>query len=99
MGPSAENLRELQGLYGFFAELFPWFNPRGDGGEEGQRPPEMNEEEIERRIAESGVPEEVIVQRTQRMMELQHGLMAGMGHGEGAGPGTGEEELGEEGEE
>ena len=95
----AENLRELQTLYGFFSELFPWFNPRGDGAAEGQRPPDMNEEEIERRIQESGVPEEVIVQRTQRMMELQHGLMAGMGHGEGAGPGTGEEELGEEGEE
>lgn len=94
MGPSAENLRELQTLYGFFAELFPWFNPRGDGAEEGQRPPEMNEEEIERRIQESGVPEEVIVQRTQRMMELQHGLMAGLGPDEVDGGDDGEEQEG-----
>ncbi|GAB7345536.1 hypothetical protein MBLNU457_3851t1 [Dothideomycetes sp. NU457] len=72
-GTPGENLRELQGLYGFFAELFPWFNPQG--GEDAERPPEMNEEEIERRIAESGVSEEMIVQRTQRMMELQHALI------------------------
>jgi len=72
-GTPGDNLRELQGLYGFFAELFPWFNPQG--GEEAERPPEMNEAEIERRIAESGVSEELIVQRTQRMMELQHALI------------------------
>jgi len=79
-GTPGDNLRELQGLYGFFAELFPWFNPQG--GEEAERPPEMNEAEIERRIAESGVSEELIVQRTQRMMELQHALI-GTVHEEG----------------
>ncbi|KAG9617611.1 DUF654-domain-containing protein, partial [Aureobasidium melanogenum] len=72
LGGAAESLRELQGLYRFFSELFPWFNPAGEGEER----PQLNEEEIERRIAESGVPEEVIVQRTQRLMELQQRLIS-----------------------
>ncbi|CAD0108636.1 unnamed protein product [Aureobasidium uvarum] len=42
---------------------------------EGEERPQPNEEEIERRIAESGVSEEVIVQRTQRLMELQQRLI------------------------
>lgn len=72
---AAENFRELQGLYGFFANLFPWFNPTGaptDGATEAQQP---TEEEIERRIQASGLNEETIVQRTQRMMELQASLL------------------------
>jgi hypothetical protein len=72
---AAENFRELQGLYGFFANLFPWFNPTGaptDGAAEAQQP---SEEEIERRIQASGLNEETIVQRTQRMMELQASLL------------------------
>ncbi|KAI5275065.1 DUF654-domain-containing protein [Aureobasidium subglaciale] len=72
LGGAAESLRELQGLYRFFSELFPWFNPTGEGEER----PQPNEEEIERRIAESGVSEEVIVQRTQRLMELQQRLIS-----------------------
>ncbi|KAH0208694.1 DUF654-domain-containing protein, partial [Aureobasidium melanogenum] len=72
LGGAAESLRELQGLYRFFSELFPWFNPTGEGEER----PQPNEEEIERRIAESGVPEELIVQRTQRLMELQQRLIS-----------------------
>jgi hypothetical protein len=77
LGGAAESLRELQGLYRFFSELFPWFNPSGEGEER----PQPSEEEIERRIAESGVSEEVIVQRTQRLMELQQRLVA-VGEGE-----------------
>jgi hypothetical protein len=72
---AAENFRELQGLYGFFANLFPWFNPTGaptDGAADAQQP---TEEEIERRIQASGLNEETIVQRTQRMMELQASLL------------------------
>ena len=72
MGGAAESLRELQGLYRFFSELFPWFNPTGEGEER----PQPSEEEIERRIAESGVSEEVIVQRTQRLMDLQQRLIS-----------------------
>lgn len=76
LGNAAENLRELQGLYGFFANLFPWFNPAGtDGAAETQQQP--SEEEIERRIQESGLDEETIVGRTQRMMELQRSLLGG----------------------
>ncbi|KAK5115015.1 hypothetical protein LTR85_010053 [Meristemomyces frigidus] len=91
----ADNLRELQGLYGFFNNLFPWFNPTannedgpgGDGGEvaatDGRNAGDAGErnnvrpspEEIERRIGASGVSAEVIVERTQRMMELQQRLM------------------------
>lgn len=81
LGGAAESLRELQGLYRFFSELFPWFNPTGEG--EGERP-QPTEEEIERRIAESGVSEEVIVQRTQRLMDLQQRLIS-LGEPEAAG--------------
>ncbi|KAF1344070.1 transcriptional repressor TCF25-domain-containing protein [Delphinella strobiligena] len=73
LGSAAENLRELQSLYRFFAELFPWFNPNG---EHNEARPQPTEDEIERRIQESGVSEELVVQRTQRLMELQTSLMA-----------------------
>ncbi|KAK6436462.1 hypothetical protein LTR95_007344 [Oleoguttula sp. CCFEE 5521] len=68
---ATSNLRELQGLYTFFADLFPWFNPSGAEG----ATPQPSEEEIERRIQASGVSEDVIVERTQRMMELQRQLI------------------------
>jgi hypothetical protein len=73
----ADNLRELHGLYGFFSNLFPWFNSNGaleprDGAEPGDGEP--TPEEVERRIRESGVDEELIVQRTARMVQLQHQL-------------------------
>lgn len=68
----AQNLQELQGLYGFFTNLFPWFNPTGSDADERPQP---SEDEIDRRIQESGLGEEVIVERTQRMMELQRQLM------------------------
>jgi hypothetical protein len=71
----ANNFRELQGLYRFFSDLFPWFNAPGantDGAIEAQ----PTEEEIERRMAESGVDEDMIEQRSQRMMELQAILLA-----------------------
>lgn len=71
---AAENLRELQGLYGFFSNLFPWFGQNG-AGTDGAAEAQPSEEEIERRIQASGVNEETIVQRTQRMMELQASLM------------------------
>jgi hypothetical protein len=71
----AENFRELQGLYGFFANLFPWFSPTGaPAGDDGPGP-QPTEEEIERRIQASGLDEDTIVQRTQRMMELQATLL------------------------
>ncbi|KAK4992407.1 hypothetical protein LTR50_001166 [Elasticomyces elasticus] len=80
---TARDRSELQTLYQFFASLFPWFNPAGRSEE---RPP-MTEEEIERTIVESGVGEEVVVRRTQRMMELQEQLMGGIAYDELGGEG------------
>ncbi|KAF2718203.1 DUF654-domain-containing protein [Polychaeton citri CBS 116435] len=86
-----EDLRELQGLQSFFRRIFPWFDGSQNGGQDptddaeetdgtataeaarGRQDP--NEEDVARSIAESGVSEEVIVARTQRMMELQRRLM------------------------
>ncbi|KAI7514861.1 hypothetical protein KC347_g289 [Hortaea werneckii] len=97
LGTPAQNLRELQGLYSFFSSLFPWFNPAGDSAEDdrGDRgaatglednPPQPPDEEtVAQRIRESGVSEEVVVERTQRMMVLQAALL-------------GEEDGGREGE-
>jgi hypothetical protein len=76
LGGAAESLRELQGLYRFFSDLFPGFNPTGEGEER----PQPSEEEIERRIADSGVSEEIIVQRTQRLMQLQQRLASFVGN-------------------
>ena len=77
---AADNLRELQGLYGFFTNLFPWFPAAQQAGTDGEadvaRP---SEEEINRRIQESGISEEVIVERTQRMMQLQTSLVGTLG--------------------
>jgi hypothetical protein len=71
----ANNFRELQGLYRFFSDLFPWFNAPGantDGAVDAQ----PTEQDIERRMAESGVDEDMVEQRSQRMMELQTILLA-----------------------
>ncbi|KAI7291539.1 hypothetical protein KC315_g19652, partial [Hortaea werneckii] len=89
LGTPAQNLRELQGLYSFFSSLFPWFNPVGDSdgaeGLEANPPQPPDEETVAERIRESGVSEEVVVERTQRMMVLQAALL-------------GEEDGGREGE-
>jgi len=99
LGSAADNLRELQGLYGFFSNLFPWFNPTGegnaagaegteeaDGADDGQgaagRNAHPSEEEIARRIHEAGVSEDVIVERTRRMMQLQQSFMGDLGEDE-----------------
>jgi hypothetical protein len=79
----AENFRELQGLYGFFANLFPWFSPTG-AQTDGAAAAQPTEEEIERRIQASGLNEDTIVQRTQRMMELQANLLGEEDHMERA---------------
>ena len=71
----ANNFRELQGLYRFFSDLFPWFNAPG-AGTDGAIEARPTEEEIERRVVESGLDEDMIEQRSQRMMELQAILLA-----------------------
>lgn len=84
-GPPAnreDTLRELHGLYGFFSNLFPWFRPVGDGNEAAlQEHP--SEEAVQARIRESGVDEQVLVQRTQRLVELQDALIREDGGEEG----------------
>ncbi|KAK4549935.1 hypothetical protein LTR36_005236 [Oleoguttula mirabilis] len=96
-GGHNDEIRELQGLYSFFSNLFPWFNPSAnnedgaagvddagaaaagvDAGAVGGTA-RATPEEMERRIRESGVSEEVIVERTQRMMQLQQRLMGDFG--------------------
>ncbi|KAI6829854.1 hypothetical protein KC342_g8749, partial [Hortaea werneckii] len=80
LGTPAQNLRELQGLYSFFSSLFPWFNPTGsdangaDALEDNPAQP-PDEDTVAERIRESGVSEEVVVERTQRMMVLQAALL------------------------
>ncbi|KAI7537295.1 hypothetical protein KC331_g11004, partial [Hortaea werneckii] len=80
LGTPAQNLRELQGLYTFFSSLFPWFNPSGsdangaDALEDNPAQP-PDEDTVAERIRESGVSEEVVVERTQRMMVLQAALL------------------------
>ncbi|OTA22624.1 hypothetical protein BTJ68_13719 [Hortaea werneckii EXF-2000] len=69
LGTPAQNLRELQGLYSFFSSLFPWFNPGGDSAGDSA------EDRGAAGIRESGVSEEVVVERTQRMMVLQAALL------------------------
>jgi hypothetical protein len=71
----ANNFRELQGLYRFFSDLFPWFNAPG-AGTDGAIEARPTEEEIESRVVESGLDEDMIEQRSQRMMELQAILLA-----------------------
>ncbi|KAI6879042.1 hypothetical protein KC318_g17525, partial [Hortaea werneckii] len=88
LGTPAQNLRELQGLYSFFSSLFPWFNPVGDSAEadgvglEANPPQPPDEETVAERIRESGVSEEVVVERTQRMMVLQAALLGEEGREE-----------------
>ncbi|TKA83471.1 hypothetical protein B0A55_00565 [Friedmanniomyces simplex] len=86
---AAESLRELQGLHGWFANLFPWFRPTDSENEAGDELHRPSEEEIETRIREAGVSEETIVERTQRMMMLQQRLMGGGMPGEGEELGLG----------
>jgi len=79
LSSAADNLRELQGLYGFFSNLFPWFPAAQQAGANGEADvPRPSDEEINRRIRESGVSEEVIVERTQRMVQLQSSLMGSL---------------------
>lgn len=69
---TADNLRELDGLYRFFSGIFPWFHRDGQAQETEQ----PNPEEVERHLRDSGVSEDLIMQRTQRLLELQTLLAA-----------------------
>ena len=74
VGSTAENLRELQNLYGFFSNLFPWFNPtQGEADDQ----PQPTQDDIEHRIRDSGLDDNVIAERTRRLVQLQNELQRG----------------------
>lgn len=76
LSTATESLSELQSLYRFFGTLFPWFDAQRDPSQDGAgEVPYPSQEEMEDRIRGSGVDENVIVQRTHRMMELQRHLL------------------------
>ncbi|MCJ1433594.1 hypothetical protein MMC27_002957 [Xylographa pallens] len=68
-----DEVRELRGLEAFFARIIPWLgsstNRNTSSSTEVQ---EHTEEEIQELVERSGVPPEVIAQRTARMLELQN---------------------------
>lgn len=76
-------LQEYSTLQAFFRSLLPWVNASGDPIEPqtGQAP---TEEDVERRIRESGVPTETIVERTERLQELHAALVQMAGEREQA---------------
>ncbi|KAL8704079.1 MAG: hypothetical protein Q9201_002740 [Fulgogasparrea decipioides] len=60
-----DEIQELQGLQGFFSRIMPWFRSNA--------PPDTSDDagdEIERAAAESGIPEEVITERSNRLVQL-----------------------------
>ena len=72
---TANNFRELQGLYRFFSDLFPWFNAPG-ANTDGAGGAQPTTEDIDRRLAEAGLDEDMVEERSRRMMELQAMLLA-----------------------
>ncbi|MCJ1380581.1 hypothetical protein MMC17_003689 [Xylographa soralifera] len=68
-----DEVRELRGLEAFFNRIIPWLgsstNRNTSSPSEGQ---EHTEEEIQELVERSGVPPEVIAQRTARMLELHN---------------------------
>ena len=77
------DLEELHGLYGFFSSLLPWIRrDRAEGPlEDGAEP---TEDELERRIQESGIDEETFTEGMRRMVELRERIAPELGdHMEG----------------
>lgn len=116
LGDPAESLDELEGLYGFFSNLFPWFNPGRDAaraaagerheddpiGPEGQAVGEDAEpslEDITRRLQESGVSAEIVMQRRHRMVQLRQHLIAEGFEAESRGAPVGDGDAVDEGED
>ena len=68
-----DEVRELRGLEAFFTRIIPWLGSstnRNTSDATGVQ--EHTEEEIQELVERSGVPPEVIAQRTARMLELQN---------------------------
>ena len=58
--------QELQGLQGFFSRIIPWL---------GQSTQPATEETLNTAAAESGIPQEVIAERGNRLLELLRGVL------------------------
>ncbi|KAK3671877.1 hypothetical protein LTR78_008243 [Recurvomyces mirabilis] len=85
----ASNLHEFQDLVGWFAQRFPWMSGQGVDGADAERP---SEDEIRRQVRESGESEQTLVQRTQRMGQLQQLLQSvGLGRSDLEGVADSEE--------
>ncbi|KAL8874163.1 MAG: hypothetical protein Q9174_000468 [Haloplaca sp. 1 TL-2023] len=56
-----DEMQELRGLQGFFSRISPWFRSNSE--------PDADEE-IERVASEAGVPQEVITERSSRLVQL-----------------------------
>ncbi|KAI4105333.1 MAG: hypothetical protein L6R37_002783 [Teloschistes peruensis] len=77
-----DEAQELQGLQRFFSRLPPWFriNPAPDAGDE-----------IDRAATETGVPEEVIEERSSRLVQLLQRVL-GSASGDGSSQGHSEQD-------
>ena len=68
-----DEVRELRGLEAFFNRIIPWLGSSTNRSASSTiEPQEHTEEEIQEIVERSGVPPEVIAQRTARMLELQN---------------------------
>ena len=56
-----DEMQELRGLQGFFSRISPWFRSNSE--------PDADEE-VERVASEAGVPQEVITERSSRLVQL-----------------------------
>ncbi|KAK5110139.1 hypothetical protein LTR62_006273 [Meristemomyces frigidus] len=73
---ATENVTELRSLYSWFSQHFPSMAAAAvEGGEQPE-----TEEEVRRQVEASGVSRQVLLQRTERLGQLQRSL-AGMGWG------------------
>ncbi|KAL8953548.1 MAG: hypothetical protein Q9222_000606 [Ikaeria aurantiellina] len=64
---SEDEVRELRGLQNFFSRIVPWFG-------ESRADPDTDDR-LDRAVAESGVPQEVITERGNRLVQLLQRVM------------------------
>ncbi|KAL8711559.1 MAG: hypothetical protein Q9220_003969 [cf. Caloplaca sp. 1 TL-2023] len=86
---NGDEVQELQGLQNFFSRIVPWFG-------ESRTAPDMDDR-MDRAVAESGVPQEVITERGSRLVQLLQRVMGRTGNDDVAQTGGAQrEELLEE---
>ncbi|KAF2142388.1 uncharacterized protein K452DRAFT_249064 [Aplosporella prunicola CBS 121167] len=70
----AEIRREYSTLRTFFQSIMPWFRPDAPEGGAAEAAEMPTEEEVERRIVESGIPFQEFWERTERFAQLQNAI-------------------------